>query len=50
HTIDLLILPLYTSYVLQPLNVSVFLPLKYTLAIETDAALRLDSSRILRIE
>jgi hypothetical protein len=50
HSIDLLILPPYTSHMLQPLNVSVFLPLKRTLAAKTDAASRFDSSRILRIE
>jgi len=50
HTIDLLILPPHTSHVLQPLDVSVFSPLKRALAAETDAASRLDSSRIPRIE
>jgi hypothetical protein len=50
HAIDLLILPPYTSHVLQPLDVSVFSPLKRALASETATALRLDSGRIPRIE
>lgn len=50
HTIDLLILPPHTSHVLQPLDVRVFSPLKRALALETDAASRLDSGRIPRIE
>jgi hypothetical protein len=50
HAIDLLILPPHTSYVLQPLDVSVFSPLKRALAIETDAASRLDPGRIPRAE
>ena len=50
HAIDLLILPPHTSHMLQPLDVSVFAPLKRALASETDAASRLDSGRILRVE
>lgn len=50
HTIDLLILPPHTSHVLQPLDVSVFSPLKRALAIKTDAASRLNAGRILRSE
>jgi hypothetical protein len=50
HMIDLLILPPHTSHMLQPLDVSVFSPLKRALAAETDAASRLDSGRISRIE
>jgi hypothetical protein len=50
HAIDLLILPPYTSYVLQPLDVSVFSPLKRALAAETDAASRLYVGRIARSE
>ncbi|KYG40271.1 hypothetical protein M433DRAFT_160676, partial [Acidomyces richmondensis BFW] len=50
HTIDLLILPPHTSHALQPLDVSVFSPLKRALAAETDAASRLDSGRMSRIE
>jgi hypothetical protein len=46
HAIDLLILPPHTSHVLQPLDVSVFSPLKRALAAETDAASRLDAGRI----
>ncbi|KYG40317.1 hypothetical protein M433DRAFT_160601, partial [Acidomyces richmondensis BFW] len=50
YAIDLLILPLHMSHMLQPLDVSVFSPLKRALASETDAASRLDSGRIPRIE
>jgi hypothetical protein len=50
HAIDLLILPPHTSHVLQPLDVSVFAPLKRALAIETDAVSRLDPGRIRRVE
>lgn len=50
HAIDLLILPPHTSHVLQPLDVSVFSPLKRALATETDAVSRLDSGRIARSE
>lgn len=50
HTIDLLILPPYTSHKLQPLDVSVFAPLKRALAAETDAVSRLDPGRIQRVE
>ena len=50
HVIDLLILPPHTSHMLQPLDVSVFSPLKRALASETDAASRLDSGRIQRSE
>jgi len=50
HAIDLLILPPHTSYVLQPLDVSVFSPLKRALAVETDAASRPDPGRISRAE
>ena len=50
HTIDLLVLPPHTSHKLQPLDVSVFSPLKRALTAETDAASRLDSSRIQRVD
>ena len=50
HAIDLLILLLYMLYILQPLNISVFSPLKRALATGTDTALRLDSGRIPRNE
>lgn len=50
NAIDLLILPPHTSHVLQPLDVSIFAPLKRALAAETDAAARLDSGRIPRVE
>lgn len=48
--IDLLILPPHCSHILQPLDVGVFAPLKRALASETDAALRLDTGRISRVE
>ena len=50
HLIDLLILPPHTSHLLQPLDVSVFAPLKRALAEETDRVARLDSNRISRTE
>jgi len=50
NAIDLLILPPHTSHVLQPLDVGVFAPLKRALALETDAASRLDPGRISRVE
>ena len=50
NAIDLLILPPYTSHVLQPLDVSCFAPLKQALALETDATSRLDSSRVPKVE
>jgi hypothetical protein len=50
HAIDLLVLPPHTSHKLQPLDVSVFSPLKRALAAETDAAARLDSGRIQRVD
>ncbi|KXL51552.1 MAG: hypothetical protein FE78DRAFT_531458 [Acidomyces sp. 'richmondensis'] len=50
YAIDLLILLPYTSHKLQPLDVSIFAPLKRVLASETDASSRLDSGRIQRVE
>jgi hypothetical protein len=50
NAIDLLILPPHCSHILQPLDVGVFAPLKRALAFETDAALRLDTGRIPRVE
>jgi hypothetical protein len=50
HAIDLLILPLHTSHVLQPLDVSMFSLLKRALAAKTDMASRLDYGRILHTE
>lgn len=50
HIINLLILPPHTLHVLQPLNVSVFLPLKRALAAETNAASRVDTGCIARSE
>ena len=48
--IDLMILPPHCSHILQPLDVGVFAPLKRALASETDAALRLDTGRMSRVE
>lgn len=50
NAIGLLILPPHTSHLLQPLDISVFGPLKQFLAAETDAASRLDPGRIQRVE
>ena len=50
HAIDLLILAPHTSHILQPFDVSVFSPLKRTLAAETDAVSRLDSGRLQKVE
>jgi hypothetical protein len=50
NAIDLLILLPHCSHILQPLDVGVFAPLKRALASETDAALRLDTGRISRVE
>ena len=49
-SIDLLILPSHSSHLLQPLDISIFAPLKQALASETDARCRLDSGRIPRVE
>lgn len=46
----LLSLPSHTSYVHQPINGSVFAPLKRTLVAETNAVVRPDSGRIQRVE
>ena len=48
--IDLLILPPHTSHMLQPLDVSIFSPLKRALRVETDRLIALDSGRIARVE
>ncbi|KAM0711415.1 hypothetical protein Q7P35_002155 [Cladosporium inversicolor] len=50
RAIDLLILPPHCSHILQPLDVSVFSPLKRALAAETDAVARLDAGRVSRVE
>ena len=46
HAIDLLILLSHTSHMLQPLDVSVFAPLKRALAKETDAVSKVNYGRI----
>jgi len=48
--IDLLIMPPHCSHMLQPLDVSVFAPLKRALGKETDKVARLDSSRVARVQ
>ena len=48
--IDMLILPPHTSHELQPLDISLFQPLKKALAIETDRLTALADSRIPRAE
>jgi hypothetical protein len=50
NAIDLLIMPPHCSHVLQPLDVSVFAPLKRALGKETDKVARLDSNRIARVQ
>ena len=50
NSIELLILPLYCSYILQPLIVGVFALLKRALAFETDTTLRLDTGCIPCVE
>jgi len=50
NAIDILILPPHCSHTLQPLDVSVFSPLKKALAAETDKLTRLDPGRTPRVE
>lgn len=50
NAIDLLILPPHTSHITQPLDISVFAPLKQALAKEVDRKARLDSRRLPRVE
>jgi hypothetical protein len=50
NEIDLLVLPPHCSHILQPLDVSIFAPLKCALAIETDSVARLDPGRVARTE
>jgi hypothetical protein len=50
NKIDLLVLPPHTSHVLQPLDISIFQPLKRALATETDRLAALDPGRIPRVE
>jgi len=50
HAINLLILLPHMSHVLQLLDVSIFLLLKHALAVETDAASRLDPGCISHAE
>lgn len=48
--IDLLVLPPHTSHTLQPLDISIFQPLKRALATETNRLAALDLGRIPRVE
>ncbi|KYG39830.1 hypothetical protein M433DRAFT_540396, partial [Acidomyces richmondensis BFW] len=48
--INMLILLPYSSYILQPLDISIFALLKRALAAKTDAVSQLDSGRISRVE
>ena len=50
NKIDLLVLPPHTSHVLQPLDISIFQPLKRALATETDCLAALNLERILHVE
>ena len=50
HAIDLFILFLHTSHLLQPLNVNMFVPLKHTLTEETNAIFRHDSGCISQVD
>ena len=50
NAIDLLILPPHCSHALQPLDVSIFSPLKKALAAETDKLASLDPGRQSRVE
>lgn len=48
--IDILILPPHCSHIFQPLDVSVFSPLKRALAAKGDAVSRLHPGRVSRVE
>ena len=50
HAIDLLILPLYTSHLLQPLDVGVFILFKRALAEEIDAVFKYNSEYISQVD
>ncbi|KYG40043.1 hypothetical protein M433DRAFT_9369 [Acidomyces richmondensis BFW] len=50
NAIDILILLPHCSHALQPLDISIFSPLKKALAVETDKLASLDPGRILRVE
>jgi hypothetical protein len=50
NAIILLVLPPHTSHLLQRIDVGVFAPLERALACETDAALRIGTSRISRVQ
>ena len=49
-SIDLVVILLHTSHILQPLDVGVFSPLKRALSAEIEKLFRLDTRRIPRIE
>ncbi|KXL49574.1 MAG: hypothetical protein FE78DRAFT_86014, partial [Acidomyces sp. 'richmondensis'] len=48
--INILILLPYSSHILQPLDISIFAPLKRVLTAETDVVSQLDSGRISRVK
>ena len=50
NSINIVIMPLHCSHMLQPLDVGVFVPLKRALASLTDAASQLSSQRMTRID
>ena len=50
HAIDLFILPPHTSHLLQPLNVDIFAPFKYTLAEEINTVSKYNSKYISQID
>ena len=50
YLIDLFILPLYTSHLFQPLDIGMFIPLKYTLVEKTDIISRFNYNRISHVD
>ena len=50
YKIDLFLLPPYSSHITQPLDVSIFGPLKTYLTLEIDAIFRISTRRIQRVE
>ena len=50
RAIDLIVLPLHSSHILQPLDVAVFSPLKTFLSAKTDRLSHFDAGRISKVE
>jgi len=50
HRINLLLLPPYSSHILQPLDVGVFSPLKHAISAQTSRLIRSGISRIQKVE